>query len=915
MSQPVIVVVAIAYLLLLFAIAWTVERGSGRISRLTGSSIVYTLSLAVYCSSWTFNGGVGKASQSGLDFLPIYLGPTLAFCLAPMLLRRILRISQANRITSISDLIGSRFGKSASLAALVTVIAVIGLVPYIALQLKSISTGLIALSSGKMTPGLAGPALTDGAFWAAVVLTIFAMLFGSRSIRPGEHHPGMVVAIAAESILKLLSLTAIGLFVVYGLYDGFGDLFSQASQVPEIRMMFDEFPADHGYSWISMTVLAALAVFCLPRQFQVMVVENVDETHLNRAAWLFPLYLLLINLFVLPIAFAGRMMLPADTEPDNLVLALPYATDHPGLALVAFLGGLSAAASMVVVETTALSVMVCNDVVMPALLRVKRLGLASRSDLTRLLLWIRRAAMALVMALGYMYMRHDSAQFALVSIGLMSFVAVAQFAPAILYGIYWRGASQAGAFAGIITGFLVWCYTLLLPSFAQSGAIDINFLVDGPFRIALLKPYALFGLSGLDPVTHATFWSLLANTGALVAVSLAGRQKPMERARAALFVGAVESGEEAQIWRRTALVPDLMSLTARFLGRERAANAYASFARGRGVDPATAVQADAETVLFYERLLAGVIGAASARVLVGAIVEEEPLGVGEVMRILDETSRLIEANRQLEDKSRALEAATAELTQANARLKELDQLKDDFVVTVNHELRTPLASIRAFSEILRDHPNLPDEEKLEFLHIVVTESERLTRLISQLLDLSKIEATGAIPAQRTRVDLAEVARVSAASMQQVFAQSRVEMRVEIGVGQAVVVGDRDRLMQVVINLLGNAAKFSPPGRGRAILTLRRVGRQFELAVADNGPGIRLQDRKVVFERFRQLGASIDDKPQGAGLGLAISHRIVTQHGGRIWVEEGEAGGAVFRVRLDAAPQQPALERGGGRASA
>ncbi len=901
MSQPGLVAVAVAYLLLLFAIAWVVEHSSGRASRLTGSSFVYTLSLAVYCSSWTFNGGVGKASQTGLDFLPIYLGPTLAFCLAPVLIRRILRISHANRITSIADLIGARFGKRASLSALVTVIAVIGLVPYIALQLKSISSGMAALGGDPRTGATVSPVLADGALWAAIVLTIFAMLFGSRSIRPGEHHPGMVVAVAAESILKLISLTAIGLFVVYGLFNGFGDLFGKAARIPEISAVFDTSTPLYGYSWISMTLLAGLAVFCLPRQFQVMVVENVDERHLNRALWLFPLYLLAINLFVLPIAIAGRMMLPADTDPDNLVLALPFATGHPWLALVAFLGGLSAAASMVVVETTALSLMICNDVVMPALLRVKRLGLAEKSDLTRLLLWIRRAAMVAIMALGYLYMRHDSAQFALVSIGLMSFVAVAQFAPAIIGGIYWRGATWAGAFAGISCGFAVWCYTMLLPSFARSGTLGMTFIADGPFGLHLLKPYALLGLSGLDPVTHGTFWSLLANVGTFVAVSLAGRQRPMERARAAMFVGAVESGEAAQIWRRTALVPDLMSLAARFVGREKAATAYANFARSRGVDPATTVQADAETVLFYERLLAGVIGAASARVLVGAIVEEEPLGVDEMMRILDETSRLIEANRQLEEKSQALEAATAELKAANASLQVLDRLKDDFVVTVNHELRTPLASIRAFSEILRDHPDLPEEERNDFLRIVVTESERLTRLINQLLDLSKIEATGSMPAESARVDLAAVARESADAMRQVFAQNGMTLAIEIEAEPAFVLGDHDRLVQVAINLLGNAAKFSPPGYGRALLTLRRVSEQLEFSVIDNGPGIRAEDREVVFERFRQLGDTMNDKPQGAGLGLAISQRIVAQHGGRIWVESGPDGGAAFKVRLKAAP--------------
>jgi len=898
MSQQLIVAVALAYLLLLFLVAWLVEHSSGWLSRLTGSSVVYTLSLAVYCSSWTFNGGVGRAAQSGLDFLPIYLGPTLVFILGPILIRRILRISKANRITSIADLIGARFGKSGGLAALVTVIAVVGLIPYIALQLKSIASGFAALSAGGFGGASATrPVLMDEALWAAVVLTVFAMLFGSRSIRPGEHHPGMVVAVALESILKLVSLTAIGLFVGYGAFHGFGDLFTQAAAIPEISTIYEYSPHRYGYSWISMTVLAGLAIFCLPRQFQVMFVENVVEQHLDKARWQFPLYLLAINLFVLPIAIAGRLMLPADTDPDNLVLAVPLAAGQPLIALIAFLGGVSAAASMVVVETTALSIMVCNDVVMPALLRVKSLDLASRSDLTRLLLWVRRGVMAAVMALGYLYMRHDSAQFALVSIGLMSFVAVAQFAPAMLGGLFWGGATKAGAFTGITSGFLIWCYTLLLPSFARSGALGMEFIADGPFGIALLKPYALFGFEGLDPVTHAAFWSLLVNAGGFIAVSLAGRQTPVEHARAAMFVDADHPGDAAQIWRRTALVPDLMSLTARFLGRERAEAAFADWAGSRGVDPATAVTADTETVLFYERLLAGVIGAASARVLVGAIVEEEPLGVDEVMRILDETSRIIEANRQLEEKSRALEAATAELTGVNARLQELDRLKDDFIATVNHELRTPLASIRAFSEILRDHPELSDDERLEFLRVVVAESERLTRLINQLLDLSKIEASGSFPAERQPVDLAAVIRESTAAMQQVFAGSQVGLKLSIEAEPAEIVGDHDRLVQVVINLLGNAVKFSPPGRGEAELRLRRVGDELELSVADNGPGIRAADREIVFERFRQLGDPMTDKPQGVGLGLAISHRIVTQHGGRIWIEDAIGGGAVFKIRL------------------
>ncbi len=895
MSAPVVIFAALAYLLLLFAVAYAVEHGGPRATRLTRSSVVYTLSLAVYCSSWTFNGGIGRASEGGIDFLPIYLGPTLALSLGVVVIHKMLRVSRANRITSIADFIGARFGKSTGLAALVTVIAVIGMVPYIALQLKSVSTGLDVLISRDPGADANSPLVADGALWAALVLAVFAMLFGSRSLHPDEHHPGMVVAVALESILKLVALTAVGLFVAYGVFNGFGDLFQRGAASPGVSALYEHGGVMRGVDWIATTCLAMLAFLCLPRQFQVTIVENVDRRHVDRALWLFPAYLLVINVFVLPIAIAGRLLVPEGADPDSLVLTVPLTTGQPLLALVAFLGGLSASASMVVVEATALSIMVCNDVVMPALLRWRSLGLAQQPDLTRVLLWIRRAAVAGLMALGYLYMRWDSERYALVSIGLMSFIAIAQFAPAIIGGLFWRGATKAGAIAGISAGFAVWLYTQFLPSLAMSGSIPTAFATDGLFGIALLKPYALFGLSGLSPVTHSFFWTMLANIGAFVGVSLMTRPSALERAQATLFVDAFRFDDAAQIWRRTAFLPDLVSLAARFLGRERADAAFAGWARTRGMDPTTTLRADAEMVLFGERLLAGVVGAASARVLVGAVVEEEPVGVDEVMRIVDETSRLIEANRRLEDKSRALEEATAELSQANARLKVLDRLKDDFVATVNHELRTPLTSIRTFSEILRDRPELPREQREEFLRVVVGETERLTRLINQLLDLSRIE--GAAKPAMHPIDLAAIASDSAAAMRQVFAANRVTLELDLPEEPAPAMGDRDALIQVVVNLLGNAAKFSPPGRGRVVLAVAADENSVELSVADNGPGIQPGDREIVFERFRQVGDTLTDRPGGAGLGLAISRSIVMQHGGSIWVE-GEAGtGATFKVRL------------------
>src|SRR6266516_943301 len=460
---------AAAYMALLFAIASFGDRRAAAGRSLIDSSVVYALSLAVYCTSWTFYGSVGRAASRGLDFLPIYLGPTLVFCLGWVLLSRILRVSKAHRITSIADLLASRFGKSGAVAGLVTIIAVIGSVPYIALQLKAVSTSLKVLLEYQ---GSFGTAAVDGTsvlrnteLWVAGVLALFAILFGTRKIDASERHEGIVAAIAFESIVKLVSFVAVGLFAGLVLFDGFGDIFARASARPELARLFDFSGPSAAIEWMALTFLAMAAIVCLPRQFLVIVVENVDERHLDRALWLFPAYLFAINLFVVPIALAGLLSVPAGTDPDTLVLTLPLAAGYNGLALLAFLGGLSAAASMVIVETVALSTMICNDLVVPMLLRLGRLG----ADTRPVLLGIRRGAIALVVLFGFAYVRVVRESYGLVSIGLVSFAAVAQFFPAIVFGLFWRRASRIGALAGISAGSLVWAYTLLLPSFASAG--------------------------------------------------------------------------------------------------------------------------------------------------------------------------------------------------------------------------------------------------------------------------------------------------------------------------------------------------------------------------------------------------------------------------------------------------------------
>ena len=387
LNAPTIVIIAFLYLCLLFAIAYYGDKRADRGQSIIGNPYIYALSIAVYCTSWTFYGSVGRAASSGVGFLPIYIGPTLTFILGWYLIRKIIRISKVNRITSIADFIASRYGKSSNLGGLVTIIAVVGILPYISLQLKAISMSFSVLLGYPeiVMPAQSGstPVLQDTALYVALIMAAFAILFGTRHIDASEHHEGMVAAIAFESVVKLLAFLAVGVFVTYGVYQGFGDLFSRAASSGDLAKLFT-IDAGTGYTtWISLTVLAMLAIFVLPRQFQVLVVENVDERHVKKAVWLFPLYLLLINIFVLPIAFGGLLHFPqGSVDADTFVLALPMAEHQQTIALLAFIGGLSAATGMIIVETVALSTMVCNDLVMPTLLRVRPpapVG-ASRSD-------------------------------------------------------------------------------------------------------------------------------------------------------------------------------------------------------------------------------------------------------------------------------------------------------------------------------------------------------------------------------------------------------------------------------------------------------------------------------------------------------------------------------------------------------
>ena len=638
-SSWVLLLVSAGYAALLFAVAWWGDRNPQYPNRPWLRPVVYSLALAVYCSSWTFYGAVGSAVRNGIGYLPIYLGPLLLLLFGWRIIERLALIARSQNTVSIADFISARYGRSRRLAALVTLIALIGVVPYLALQYKAVAMSLGVLTGqGADETGF----FTDPALYVALLMALFAALFGTRQVDATEHHHGMMLAIALESVVKLLAMIAVGVFA-YTWLNG------QSLRVQDsARTLFENSPP---VGFVTQTLLGFLAIVCLPRQFHVAVVECGDVGDVRRARWMFGGYLLVISAMVVPIAAASVAMFGAggSVAPDSFVLALPLNAGNDALALAVYIGGFSAATGMVIVASIALATMVSNDLVMPVLLRR---GWAERhveADVASRVLWIRRAAILMLALCAYAYYRSSGDDSPLASYGLIAFVAVAQFAPGLLGGLYWRGASRRGVEIGMLVGFGVWVYTLLLPTLSASGWLGPEWLLTGPFQVQWLRPQQLFGLTGWDPLTHGTFWSLLLNSGVMMLVSARWRPSVDERLRIAPFLDPYV--------RRQALVPsewpgnvriaDLLSLAERIVGERHARRAFIEQAASQQRELNTGALADRGWVQFTERLLAAAIGAASARLVLTSVLRGSGMELGEVVAVLDEAGQELRFNREI----------------------------------------------------------------------------------------------------------------------------------------------------------------------------------------------------------------------------------------------------------------------------
>lgn len=700
--------ISLLYTAIIFLVAWYAHRRKLAGRSIVTNPVIYSLSIAVYCTSWTFYGSVGKAATTGIDFLMIYLGPSLTAFAWMFVLRRIVTISKENNVTSIADFISLRYGKSTWLGALVTIIAILGIMPYIALQIKAVSTTFYLISgfqdNGILIPHGNHELTLPSGFILALILSIFSVIFGARRLVSSERHEGLIAAIAFESVIKLISLLAVGIFVTYSLFDGFSDIFTRFQAIHPA--LFDRLFTLSTHSDLSesipsftMLFLSMGAIMLLPRQFHVMVIENSDEKHISKAMWMFPVYLFLINLFVMPIALGGILTTGNTQGADFFVITLPLITGHSGIAMLAFLGGLSAAAGMVIVESVAISTMLLNHIFMPVIVRCP-----PQPWFPSLLINLKRLGIFLIIFLGYFYYRIVGDSFMLVNMGMISFSAAAQFLPAMLGALYWRHGNKAGAITGILLGALIWFYTLLIPSFSHSGWLPESFIEQGLFGISLLKPTALFGLTGMDLWSHSLFWSMLFNISGYIIFSILLPQGERERDQVHKFIGVFEIAyggfhpRETKRLSKPVTLSQFMTLITKFIGEHEAEKAITSY-RGRrehdGDDKLSEFELP-NLKRFAEKTLAGSVGAAAA----GAIVDSFLSDMGSRMESVYDIFSTVRTSL---DQSREALFVRLKASEIINRTLDLQIIMDDLLQLVLKEFKLDAALIQ-----LNDQQNIPE---------------------------------------------------------------------------------------------------------------------------------------------------------------------------------------------------------------
>lgn len=880
------------YVSLLFYIAYWAERSKR--SKWINNPYIYSFSLAVYCTAWTYYGSIGVAADSGLNYLPIYLGPIIVIPAWMIILKKIIRISRVNKISSIADFISLRYGNSRFLGALVTVVCVFGILPYISLQLKSISETFHIVTKTQSSSNI----FTDTTTYVCIALALFASYYGTRYVDASEKRRGIVTAVAMESVLKLIFFLIIGVYVTYFVYDGFGDIYTKAAVLDGFEKKNTIGGLTNAINWFFLCILSLFSIFLLPRQFHTAIVENNKETHIKTATWLFPLYLLLFNVFVFPIAWGGNILFQGKGfNSDTYSLLIPQFFDNNFLTVLVFLGGFSAAISMIIVSSIALSTMLSNNLLIPYGFIGSLQNISQERNNNRIVN-SRKIGIFFLIIIAYAIYRIFILDYSLVSIGLVSFVVIAQLAPAFFGALFWRRGSNNGAAVGIIIGFLICFYTLLMPYAIGISKSSSLFMQEGPWGIAFLKPFQLFGLDYLEPIPHAVFWSLFFNMMSYLAISVSFKGNYRERNYAEMFVDIdtyITNHENAFVWKGTAYISDIENVLIRFLGKERTVRAMNIFNLKYNIDR-DVVMADARFIKFAENLLTGPIGTASAKILISSVIKEDKISLTEVLRILEESKENIIVNKKLTETSNELKKISTQLKVANQELVNKDIQKDEFLDTVTHELRTPITAIRAASEILHDDDDIPEELRKQFLQNIISESDRLNRLIDKILDLEKFE-TGKQKIYLSKNNISKTVEKTLNSLKQLIKNKNITVDFNKGAKEVKAFYDEERIIQVIHNLLSNAIKFCSETNGEIAIKVTENKDFVEVKIHNNGKQIREEDFEAIFDKFYQSRNQNVKKPIGSGLGLAICKQIIEHHKGKIWAENNETNGATFTFTL------------------
>ncbi len=891
LSSAILLLILLVYLLFLFGVAHWAEKK--RNSKWVNNPYIYSLSLAVYCSAWTYYGSIGVAAESGLSYLTIYLGPVIIIPAWIILLKKVIRISRVNNISSIADFISLRYGNSRFLGAFVTILIVLGILPYISLQLKAIAETFHLITNTQTNANF----LLDTTTYVAIALAIFASFYGTRYVDASEKRKGIVTAIALESVIKLFFFILVGIYVTFFVFDGFDAIYAQASQLPDFEKKNTIGGLAEAINWFFLCMLSIFAIFLLPRQFHLSVVENNRENHLQTAVWLFPLYLLLFNFFVYPIAWGGNILFENQTvNPDTYSLLIPMLFNQKTITVLVFLGGFSAAISMIVVATISLSIMVSNNLLIPyGFIR----SFNSKAEVlnSKSIVNIRKISIFILIIFAFIVYRLIAFDYSLVSIGLVSFVIIAQLAPSFFGALFWKRGSLKGTIAGLTIGFSIVAYTLLIPYILGSANADNVWIQEGLFSNQLLKPFALFGLDFLDPIPHALFWSLTFNLFFYAAISVSFKGNYRERNYAEMYVEIsqyITNHEDAFVWKGTAYIEDIKKVLERFLGVEKTKRAMTIFNVKYKI-PADTTMADARFIKFAENLLTGHIGTASAKILIAGVTKEEKISLPEVLKILEESKENLLINKKLVESSNELKKISAQLQIANQRLIEKDLQKDEFLDTVTHELRTPITAIRASSEILFEDEDIPVEIRQQFLNTIISESDRLNRLIDKILDLEKYESGKQI-IHIEKHNIFETIENSLAPLHQLISNQKIFLDFKKERKPLFWDYDEEKIIQVITNLVSNAIKFCNENAGYIQIQAKSQPKFLQVDVFNNGKNIPNNDVEAIFDKFYQSSNQNIKKPIGSGLGLAICKQIAEAHGGEISVEN-LADGVVFSFSI------------------